>query len=96
MRLIDADAIQYDQLLKTGYKEHPIEWAVSQSLIDSTLTIEAEPIKHGHNLIGDTLFECSEWGYYNDDITRGTTRIFNYCPNCGAKMDLPKEEQISE
>lgn len=41
MRLIDADAIHYDILLKTGYKEHPLEWAVSRSRIDSMPTIDA-------------------------------------------------------
>lgn len=50
------------------------------------------PIKHGHDLIGDTLFECSECGYYNDDTTRGTKWTFNYCPNCGARMDEPEAE----
>ena len=39
MRLIDADAIRYDRLLKTGNKEHPLEWAVSQSAINSMPTV---------------------------------------------------------
>lgn len=45
MKLIDADAIRYDQLLNIGNKEHPLEWAVSRPLIDSMPTIEAIPIK---------------------------------------------------
>lgn len=40
MRLVDADAKRYDQLLNTGNKEHPLEWAVSQSQIDNMPTIE--------------------------------------------------------
>jgi len=40
MRLVDADDIWYDQLLNTGNKEHPLEWAVSRSRIDNMPTIE--------------------------------------------------------
>ena len=40
MRLIDADTIWYEQLLNTGNKEHPLEWAVSRSRIDNMPTIE--------------------------------------------------------
>ena len=39
-RLIDADTICYNQLLNTGNKEHPLEWAVSRSRIDNMPTIE--------------------------------------------------------
>lgn len=45
MRLIDADTIQYDQLLNTGNKEHPLEWAVSRPVINSMPTIEAIPVE---------------------------------------------------
>ena len=33
-RYIDADEIFYDQLLNTGRKEHPLEFAVSKKRID--------------------------------------------------------------
>lgn len=45
MRLIDADAIRYDQLLNTGNKEQPLEWAVSHSQIDNMPTIDAVPLE---------------------------------------------------
>ena len=41
-RLIDADEIFYDQLLNTGRKEHPLEFAVSKKRIDDMPTIEPE------------------------------------------------------
>ena len=39
MRLIDADDIRYDKLLKTGNKDNPLEWAASRTSIDATPTI---------------------------------------------------------
>lgn len=96
MRLIDADAIQYDQLLKTGNKEHPLEWAVSQSLINSMPTIKAEP-KHGHWINMGDFEQCSVCNgthlkefqtYYGKAIWVKTP----YCPNCGAKMDSNENE----
>lgn len=78
MRLVDADTIRYDQLLNTGNKEHPLEWAVSRPLIDAMPTIEAEPIKHGQWIDE----KCSVCNYGVESWNVGT----NYCPNCGAKM----------
>ena len=91
-----SDLISKQAAIKAIYalSSHSIAWlecAIDE--IEALSTIEAEPIKHGHDLIGGTLFECSECGYYNDDITRGTTRTFNYCPNCGARMDAERAEK---
>ena len=46
-------------------------------------------VRHGKNLEADTpsLFECSECHWYDWDTTMGYTSVYNYCPNCGAKMD---------
>ena len=98
MRLIDADAIRYDQLLKIGNREHPLVWAVSRPVIDAMPTIEAEP-KHGRwidktedidfgkgYLTKHTIVcsECGEEAFFDLDCAYIET---NYCPNCGAKMD---------
>ena len=45
-------------------------------------------VKRGYNLNDiPSLFECSvcHWECY--DTCTGDTDIYNYCPNCGAKMD---------
>ena len=56
-------------------------------------TIIVKPIKHGRNLSADypSLFECSVCGYTNNDTYTGDIAIFNYCPNCGARMDEVEE-----
>lgn len=86
MRLIDADAIRYDQLLNIGNKEHPLEWAVSRPLIDAMPTIEAEPTKHGRWLPSKDGHgcECSECGTAYRWSEADTMR---YCKKCGARMD---------
>lgn len=91
MRLIDADAIRYDQLLNIGNKEHPLEWAVSRPLIDAMPTIEAEPTKHGRWLPsdkGDCVYTCSECGFVRDAYILEEKA---YCPRCGARMDEVEE-----
>ena len=62
---------------------------------DRVPTIEAEPVKHGRWVSDDSdvLFHCSEcetqistsWDYDCDEM-------WNYCPHCGAKMDLEEEK----
>lgn len=52
-------------------------------------------VKHGHNA-GGRYFTCSECGYVVNDLFEGSTskvylfedgKDWNYCPNCGAKID---------
>ena len=55
--------------------------------LKSSLTIEAEPVRHGYWMcgdyydIGDVCSEC-DW---DSGMVNPTLR---YCPNCGTKMDL--------
>ena len=49
-------------------------------------TIEAEPVKHGRWEFGGF---CSECGISNEELRT------DYCPNCGAKMDLRINEADS-
>lgn len=58
-------------------------------------TIEAEPIRHGHwehgkDVIG-IYYQCSECGsQYHIGYE------FNYCPECGAKMDAPTQKSVAK
>ena len=48
--------------------------------------------KVGRNLKEDTptLFECSICGWTDWDTITGDTDTYNYCPNCGARMEERK------
>lgn len=96
-RLIDADA-----LVEKAYwhGEHPTVDrlfaegvdAVDVSDIDNAPTIEAEPVRHGQWVIemddmGWLKHTCPNCGY----VKRTDIHVslgWNYCPNCGDKMDL--------
>lgn len=62
--------------------------------MDNMPTIDAAPVVHGlwrgWNYPGDEHVECSicKTQYYEDDLYIGGNDFPNYCPNCGAKMDL--------
>jgi hypothetical protein len=90
MRLIDADA-----LVEKAYwhGEHPdvgnpfaegVE-AVDMSDIDNAPTIEAEPVRHGRWIKRPDERICP---FCNDRHSYFGGKEKNYCPNCGAKMDL--------
>lgn len=60
--------------------------------IDDAPGVEAEPVRHGrwihrmHRIFGNTYdYECSVCGC---DYALAE---YNYCPNCGAKMDAEVE-----
>lgn len=45
-------------------------------------------VVHGRDVAGTpSLFECSVCGWRDSDTLTGDTSTYNYCPNCGAKMD---------
>lgn len=97
MRLIDANALAekaywhgehptVDRLFAEGVD------AVDVSDIDNAPTIEAEPVRHGQWIIemddmGWLKYTCPNCGY----VKRTDIHVslgWNYCPNCGTKMDL--------
>lgn len=99
MRLIDADAIRYDRLLKTGNKEHPLEWAVSQSAINSMPTVfphvqhvesvgkDGSALKRGHWIHRYDAWLCSECYY-----TFHGKPLWKYCPHCGARNEVKEDD----
>lgn len=57
-------------------------------LIDEQPTIEAVPVVYGVNLREEypSLFECSVCHWCCEDTVPCDTEIFNFCPNCGARI----------
>ena len=91
MRLIDADAL----IAKAYIMQEPngfIHSVVTERQIVKCPTIEAEPVKHGRWVDVGYKIRCS---LCDRGVFLGTTdpvahnyekENFNYCPNCGAKM----------
>ena len=52
-------------------------------------TIEIEPVKHGRwKQIAHPWYECSECGERTAVVNLNGEVVWNYCPHCGARMDL--------
>ena len=58
-------------------------------LLRNQPTVDVEPVRLGRNLKSEypSLFECSVCGWSDSDTYTGDTNKYNYCPNCGSKMD---------
>ena len=72
-----------------------VEWdkTLAKTMIESLPSAQptAEPVRHGKWIKADSqqyfrkhypCFTCSECGYRKD-----SQKKWNYCPNCGARMD---------
>ena len=85
MRPIDADAL----------KKHYAWWdddkqKLFDSIVDQQPTVDAEPVKHGKWLkaYGDhEAFGIRPFYRYCSCCNESTVFPYNYCPNCGARMD---------
>ena len=88
--LIDADAMR-NYWLENGENEYVYDANAMLDSIDAQPTIDAVPVVHGRWVHTDEAAawfgkdECSECHYHHAD--RYDLSFFNYCPNCGAKMD---------
>ena len=95
-RLIDANALK--ETVITDYYEHFTRYHDTDQIalidmvcddIDETSTVDAVEVVHGRWIpsksmaLSDKCSVCHGW------VTRHSVneRKFNYCPNCGAKMD---------
>lgn len=60
------------------------------TILEATPTVEAAPVLHGRWIMdGKDHCHCSQCG---DGRNIKTQIGWHYCPNCGAKMDLPEKE----
>lgn len=92
-RLIDADNVE-SVLLAICERESGIPLAVAEWLagaVRNAPTVDAVPVVHGRwdTILKKTvsrLSRCSACGFEKYNI-----HWCNYCPNCGAKMDLEVE-----
>ena len=89
MRPIDAEALREKWLCLQGHDFSPSSFVYS---IDNAPTVDVVPVVHGYDTSGGmSLFRCSVCGWFCWDTYCGDTDTYNYCPNCGAKMDGKKE-----
>ena len=86
MRVIDADELK---TLRELYIQGKLQFIGNEyDLIDKCPTIDAEPVRHGRwinprlNKYGHPCHQCSECLFVASQKDR------NFCPDCGAKMDL--------
>ena len=90
MRLIDADALLKD-VLTAGIGKTIIEYSESDIgyMIRKRPTVDAAPMKHGRWVFVEQRFYMG--GFINmlrcSLCKSPTDKEYNYCPNCGARMD---------
>lgn len=111
MNLIDKDVVlkHLDMCLAETDNDTPIVDATLRAIkcyIEDAPTVDAEPVRHGRwiEMERGHYFKCSlcrnpipykfGWRLYNGVILN--KRYYNYCPNCGAKMDGERKDNGEE
>ncbi|MBR2048295.1 MAG: hypothetical protein IJ960_06820 [Oscillospiraceae bacterium] len=98
-RLIDADALlmkfrSHRDLFVSAWNKSPVIPPKDKARVDelgnciaevlNAPTVDAAPVVHGRWI--DAREYCGDYMCSNCDALYGTNK-FNYCPNCGARMD---------
>ena len=88
VRLIDANALQ-NELRESELFTHSIGYSDTMQIIDDAPTIDAEPVRRGHWIwfepYGALLTHCRKCSECGEIKAQEAT---NFCPNCGAEMDM--------
>lgn len=64
------------------------EKGIVQTVLKKLPTVDAAEVVHGYNTYDhNSAFCCSVCGFDDWDTMTADTGKYNYCPNCGAKMD---------
>ena len=101
MRLIDAEAFLKTEIDRCGSAPLVGTCANDNEYLSDRLkkapTIEAKPVVHGRwiskPICGNDNCRCSECGSWHHIHANLRGEVMQkYCPNCGAKMDDPVEE----
>lgn len=87
MRLIDADAL-------ANYANNQIVGITANDIMRFP-TVDAEPVKHGRWIYPypqRDICRCTNCKFSVQDRISNVFEMFNYCPNCGARMIGGDEE----
>lgn len=90
MRLIDADALESalaDRVRRSNNSDFvaPPTWNSAVDIVVNAPSIDAVLVKHGKWIVINGCVCCSVCGEPNME--------WNFCPNCGAKMDGGKDDE---
>ena len=94
MRLIDADAL-LNRMRKDPLFDLVERYGVS-GVINAEPTVDAVPVRHGKWLCSDDMYEtavCSVCNFDTGEPYECVKKSWNFCPNCGAKMDGERKEE---
>lgn len=102
----NLEAIALEQVINHMHDEDLTKWRIWSAILQERIAykndvfdapdVDAEPVKHGHWIWmgeqGDSRYMCSVCKSKEDVPTcNGEPTVWEYCPNCGAKMDEVKE-----
>ena len=87
MRLIDADYARDKLLFGEAYISDELAEYIKR-LFGELPAIEAEPVKRGRWVMKETMIRSPyAKNAYCSECLEETSYAYNYCPNCGAKME---------
>lgn len=101
MRLIDADDLKDWSEIVPLTEDGGIDINDFEEKLKSMPTVDAVPVRHGrwikgsetkmikknrYLILADAMYcsECENEAYWDTDYGQ---QLFDYCPNCGARMD---------
>ena len=98
-RYINADRVHRDCEMRFADTGVPYEWSYALTIIDNAPTADVVPVVHARWLTWEEQFpgkipkKKSRLGLFCSACHNYSDNIYDYCPNCGARMDADTQER---
>lgn len=95
-----GDYIDREELLTYQYNASHSNWPQLAEMVVSVKDIEDAPaadvaqVVHGRWRESGPLLECQSCGEIYSRLGGNAGKLWNYCPNCGAKMDGGGDDEM--
>lgn len=88
-QILDYIAKKKTKMIPFADGTHGVSLEAVETVIKVFSAADVVPVVHGRWTNSNNVYECSNCGYSFEH--EGYIAFFNYCPNCGAKMDRKEE-----
>lgn len=92
-RYVDADKLKKSFDLYFGGVSHAV---IANQIIESEPTADVAEVKHGEweYPFSKDIAKCTNCDFCVQDKINNVGYMYNYCPNCGAKMDGKLQKEV--
>ena len=91
-----AEYIEREAVLAEAYYDGNFNLVIPAKKVRNIPAADVAPVRHGKWKRSGALLECQRCGEIYSQLGGNAGKSWNYCPNCGCKMDLEEAKNAKQ